>query len=111
MDIINIPALPINAGTSLKRPINKGTGQIFFDTTLDRPIWWTGTKWVNSDGIEIDLNTKGNSDNRPVLASNDAGYQYYDTSLNKYIVWNGTEWTNMDGSSLDTSINEWTTIE
>lgn len=99
-DIINIPALPNNTGTSLKRPTNKGIGQIFFDTTLNKPIWWTGTKWVNSDGIKIDLNTKGNSDNRPVLASNDAGYQYYDTTLNKYIVWNGTEWTNMDGSSL-----------
>ena len=99
-DIINIPIHPQYVGTSLKRPINKGTGQIFFDTTLDKPIWWTGTKWVNSDGMKIDLSTKGNSDNRPVLASNDAGYQYYDTTLKKYIVWNGTEWTNMDGTTL-----------
>lgn len=108
-DIINIPASPINVGTSLRRPTNKGIGQIFFDTTLNKPIWWDGTKWVNSDGIEIDLNTKGNSDNRPVLASNDAGYQYYDTSLNKYIVWNGTEWTNMDGTDLDNTT--WVTIK
>lgn len=53
-DIINIPASPINVGTSLGRPTNKGIGQIFFDTILNKPIWWTGTKWVNSDGTDLD---------------------------------------------------------
>lgn len=49
-DIINIPALPNNIGTSLKRPVNKGIGQIFFDTTLNKPIWWTGLKWIDATG-------------------------------------------------------------
>lgn len=52
-DIINIPASPTNIGTSLKRPINKGIGQIFFDTTLNKPIWWTGTKWVDAIGTDV----------------------------------------------------------
>ena len=43
---------------------------------------------------------KGGTINRPILDTDETGFQYYDTSLNKYIVWNGTEWTNMDGSSL-----------
>ena len=43
---------------------------------------------------------KGTTANRPVLSSENIGFQYYDTTMNKYIVWNGTEWTNMDGSSL-----------
>lgn len=77
---------------------NEDSGTMLFYN--NEPVWWTGSKWVNSDGIKFDLNTKGNSDNRPVLASNDVGYQYYDTTLKKYIVWNGTEWTNMDGTSL-----------
>jgi hypothetical protein len=29
------------------------TGQIFFDTTLDIPIWWNGTKWVNASGTGV----------------------------------------------------------
>ena len=26
----------------------------YFDTTLNKPIWWTGTKWVDSIGIDAD---------------------------------------------------------
>ena len=26
----------------------------YFDTTLNKPIWWTGTKWVDSMGIDAD---------------------------------------------------------
>lgn len=52
-DTINIPASPNNIGTSLKRPINKGIGQIFFDKTLNKPIWWTGIKWVDATGADV----------------------------------------------------------
>lgn len=55
------------------------------------------------NGILTRLNLhlqKGGTINRPILDTDETGFQYYDTSLNKYIVWNGTEWTNMDGSSL-----------
>ena len=34
----------------------KGTyrkGQSIFDTTLNKPIWWTGTKWVDATGAEV----------------------------------------------------------
>ena len=34
----------------------KGTyrkGQSIFDTTLNKPIWWTGTKWVDATGVEV----------------------------------------------------------
>lgn len=27
-------------------------GYQFFDTTINRPIWWTGVKWVYSDGTD-----------------------------------------------------------
>jgi hypothetical protein len=29
------------------------TGQIYFDTTLNTPIWWNGSKWVNSSGTDV----------------------------------------------------------
>ena len=44
---------------------------------------------------------KGNTEDRPIISSDEEGFRYYDTTLKKYIVWNGTEWTNMDGTSLE----------
>lgn len=29
------------------------TGQMFFDTTLVKPIWWTGTAWVDATGATV----------------------------------------------------------
>ena len=26
---------------------------LFFDTTLNKPIWWTGTKWVDATGADV----------------------------------------------------------
>jgi len=41
-------------GTTANRPtIKLQTGQIYFDTTLDYPIWWNGTKWVNASGTGV----------------------------------------------------------
>jgi hypothetical protein len=43
-------------GTTANRPINTtalplAVGQIYYDTTIDRPIWWNGTVWKKADGI------------------------------------------------------------
>jgi hypothetical protein len=41
-------------GVTSGRPKNGlQTGQIFFDTTLGIPIWWSGTKWVNASGTGV----------------------------------------------------------
>jgi hypothetical protein len=41
-------------GTTTQRPATKLlTGQQFFDTTLGIPIWWSGSKWVNSSGTAV----------------------------------------------------------
>jgi hypothetical protein len=41
-------------GTTSQRPTAKlQIGQFFFDTTLDYPIWWNGTKWVNASGTGV----------------------------------------------------------
>lgn len=29
------------------------TGQCLFDTTISKPIWWTGEKWVDATGAEV----------------------------------------------------------
>lgn len=47
-----------SSGTTANRPVNTGnpqlqTGQTYFDTTLNRPIWWTGTNWINASGTVV----------------------------------------------------------
>ena len=47
---ISIP----DAGTTLQRPtLNLQVGQQFFDTTLTKPIWWTGVHWINASGTVV----------------------------------------------------------
>lgn len=43
----------LKSGTTSGRPTGISTGFLFFDTTLSKPIWWTGEKWVDSTGAEI----------------------------------------------------------
>ena len=43
-----------SAGTTPQRPgTDLYTGQMYFDTTLNIPIWWNGTHWVNSVGTTV----------------------------------------------------------
>ena len=40
-------------GTSAERPSNTSIGFQYFDTDLNRPIWWNGTKWVGATDANI----------------------------------------------------------
>lgn len=40
-------------GTSEQRPSNIPNNYQYFDTTLGKPIWWTGTKWVDATGADV----------------------------------------------------------
>lgn len=40
-------------GTTSKRPVNINTGFFFYDTTLNKPIWYTGEKWIDATGAEV----------------------------------------------------------
>lgn len=55
---------------------------------------------INNRFVMTGLNTKGNTNSRPVLSADDEGYEYYDTTLKKKILWNGTAWVNVDGTQL-----------
>jgi hypothetical protein len=47
---VTIPA----KGTTALRPTDAlQVGQVYFDTTLNRPIWWTGTQWIKADGTVV----------------------------------------------------------
>lgn len=45
-------AKPSGGGTTL-RPAVVDPFTCYFDTTLEIPIWWTGSKWVNAQGVEV----------------------------------------------------------
>lgn len=39
------------AGTTANRPAGtKLTGAVYFDTTLGKPVWWSGSGWVDATG-------------------------------------------------------------
>ena len=41
-------------GSTLERPtLNLSIGQFFFDSTLAKPIWYTGSTWVDATGTEV----------------------------------------------------------
>lgn len=41
------------AGGTANRPTTATTGQCFFDTDLDKPIWFNGTVWVDYTGTAV----------------------------------------------------------
>lgn len=42
-------------GTTQQRPTTTyiDVGFQYFDTTLNKPIWWTGMNWVDSTGVSV----------------------------------------------------------
>lgn len=38
------------AGPSSDRPAAAFAGMVYFDTTLGKPLWWTGSQWVDANG-------------------------------------------------------------
>jgi len=50
-------AIPLS-GTTAQRPVQSvqaplPVGQYYYDTTLDRPIFWNGTVWKKADGTTV----------------------------------------------------------
>jgi len=51
--VINDLSTP-SAGITTARPsIGLQIGQFYFDTTINRPIWWNGTNWINAAGTVV----------------------------------------------------------
>lgn len=70
----------------------------YFDTTLNKTIWWNGTNWIDKDGNSADTKKLGTTAERPSKV--EIGFIYKDTTLNKLILWEGSKWVNLDGSEL-----------
>lgn len=50
--LISDASTPPN-GTTAKRPTVTQIGFYYFDTTLGKPIFWSGTQWVDATGAAV----------------------------------------------------------
>lgn len=87
------------AGETSERVAYWYTGLCFFDTTVEKPLWWNGSEYVEADSEYADVNRVGESDERPTPRR--GGFMYFDTDLNKPIWWNGSEWVGADSEDAD----------
>ena len=88
--------------TSLRPSLSTGlsNGYMYFDYTLNRPIWYRDSKWWDANGIEAASSIRGNSSNRPSLTEDQYGVCYYDLTLKKPIWWTGTKWVDATGTDV-----------
>ena len=49
LSIVNRRYVTLN-GTTANRPTSSVTGQRYFDTTVGRPVYWSGSTWVDGAG-------------------------------------------------------------
>lgn len=43
----------LKSGDQTSRPTFVEVGHCFYDTTINKPIWWTGSKWVDATGADV----------------------------------------------------------
>lgn len=41
------------SGATADRPVSPSQGQDYYDTTLEKPIWWNGSNWVDATGATV----------------------------------------------------------
>lgn len=49
----DVEAANLGSGTTALRPGTTRIGAFYYDTTIDRPIWWNGTVWKNAAGATV----------------------------------------------------------
>jgi hypothetical protein len=47
---LTVISTPQNGATADRPTQNLQVGQFYFDTTLNYPVWWDGTDWVDATG-------------------------------------------------------------
>ena len=50
--VVNRQYVTLN-GVTASRPTSSVLGQFYYDTTINRPVWWNGTSWVKADGTAV----------------------------------------------------------
>lgn len=45
--------LGISRGYTANRPLTPSIGEEYFDMTIDKPIWYDGSKWIDATGTQV----------------------------------------------------------
>lgn len=40
-------------GITAARPVKPSLGQMFYDSTIGKPCWWTGSAWHDASGTAV----------------------------------------------------------
>ena len=48
------PLTYLRSGESTDRPTGLKVGESYFDTTLNKPIWWNGYNFVDANGVDVE---------------------------------------------------------
>ncbi len=81
---------------------DKNIGAFAFNTSIKKPIWWDGDKWVLSDGNDATKSVIGWNNSRPTEV--EQGFLYFDKTLNIPIWWNGSNWTDANHNVAATHV-------
>ena len=90
------------------KPGSTSKGGYFLSEELQRPVYWNGTKWVDSDGYTPCYN-HGTTARRTQtgilnpyskLTADDKGFRYFDEDLGYPVYWTGTSWIKADGTTV-----------
>lgn len=79
------PIHKFKRGSTSQIPNVSDVGYQYFNTTLHKPIYWDGTRWVESDYATAGVARSGATESRPVGSSIYVGFKYQDTTLGKPI--------------------------
>lgn len=69
-----------DTGATTARPTGQAVGYQYFDTTLNKPIWYTGSKWVDSSDTTSDTIAIAKNSNFMYGTKNVAGTKIYVTT-------------------------------
>jgi len=74
------------------RPRDPFIGQMYYDTSVNSPIWWNGSQWLKvQQFVAADDTYAGITSLRPT--SPQTGQTFYDTTIGKPVWWTGSTWT------------------
>lgn len=52
-ELLELEAKMYATGSTVGRPLEPIVGQQYFDTTLNKPVFFSGTAWVDATGQEV----------------------------------------------------------
>ncbi len=95
-------------GPSTRRPANPPLGFLYYDTTLQLEIVWTG-QWRIVGVSAVPLIGFGTTAQRPTAPT--PGFIFFDSTLQQSLTWNGTGWVSNTAGSTVAMVGAGTTGE